>query len=57
MNPSIEALLARVQKPGWYAGGELNSVVKDKASVRIRFAFCFPDLYGNGKIAPLPSAI
>ena len=48
MNPTIETLLDRVQKPGRYAGGELNSVVKDRAAVRIRFAFCFPDLYEVG---------
>ena len=39
MNPTIETLLDRVQKPGRYAGGELNSVVKDKAALAIRFAF------------------
>lgn len=48
MNPTIETLLDRVQKPGRYAGGELNSVVKDRDAVRIRFAFCFPDLYEVG---------
>ena len=48
MNSSIEALLAQVQKPGRYSGGELNSVVKDRETVRIRFAFCFPDLYEVG---------
>ena len=35
MNPTIETLLDRVQKPGRYAGGELNSVVKDRDAVRI----------------------
>ena len=43
MNP--ERLLLRVKNPAWYSGGELNSVVKDKATVKTRFAFCFPDLY------------
>jgi len=37
-----------VQKPGRYCGGELNSVVKNKAEVALRFAFCFPDEYGIG---------
>ena len=41
----LERLLLRVKNPAWYSGGELNSVVKDKNSVKTRFAFCFPDLY------------
>ncbi len=44
----IEAILPLVQKPARYTGGELNSVVKDKANVDIRFAFCFPDTYEIG---------
>ncbi len=44
----IEKFLLRVQKPGRYTGGELNSVVKDKDSVDIRYAFCFPDTYEIG---------
>ena len=41
----LEHLLLRVQNPAWYSGGEWNSVVKDKNTVKTRFAFCFPDLY------------
>ena len=41
----LERLLLRVQNPAWYSGGEWNSVVKDKNTVKTRFAFCFPDLY------------
>ncbi|MBO5213795.1 MAG: TIGR03960 family B12-binding radical SAM protein [Clostridia bacterium] len=41
----LERLLLRVKNPAWYSGGELNSVVKDKETVKTRFAFCFPDLY------------
>ena len=41
-------LLNKVEKPGRYIGGELNSVVKDHSSVKTRFAFCFPDLYEIG---------
>ncbi|MBQ7124193.1 MAG: TIGR03960 family B12-binding radical SAM protein [Oscillospiraceae bacterium] len=37
-----------VQKPARYCGGELNSVVKNKDEVSVRFAFCFPDLYEVG---------
>ena len=41
----LERLLLRVKNPAWYSGGELNSIVKDKETVKTRFAFCFPDLY------------
>ena len=44
----LDALLLRVQKPGRYTGGELNSVVKDPEKMAIRFAFCFPDTYEVG---------
>ncbi len=44
----IEKLLLKVQKPGRYVGGEINSVVKEKSQVDVRFAFCFPDLYEIG---------
>lgn len=29
-------------------GGELNSIVKDRGNVEVRFAFCFPDTYEVG---------
>ena len=44
----LENILLKVQKPGRYTGGELNSVIKDKEKVDIRFAFCFPDTYEIG---------
>ena len=44
----FEELIMSVQKPGRYSGGELNSIVKDKAQVDVRFAFCFPDTYEIG---------
>ena len=44
----FEQLLLSVQKPGRYSGGEINSVVKDKSKVSVRFAFCFPDVYEIG---------
>ena len=44
----LESLLLEVQKPGRYSGGEINSVIKDKSTVHIRFAFCFPDTYEIG---------
>lgn len=48
MNKTIEKLLADVQKPGRYVGGELNSVIKDLNEIDVRFAFCFPDTYEIG---------
>lgn len=47
--PTIpEKLFGLVQKPARYSGGELNSVIKNKEDVKVRFAFCFPDLYEVG---------
>ena len=48
LKEKIERILPLVQKPARYTGGELNSVVKDKENVDIRFAFCFPDTYEIG---------
>lgn len=48
MDKKLEIALRKVQKPSRYTGGELNSVVKDKHSVDLRFAFCFPDVYEVG---------
>ncbi len=45
MNDSV---LAQVEKPARYTGGELNSVMKQPADLDIRFAFCFPDTYEIG---------
>ncbi|MGN0452010.1 MAG: TIGR03960 family B12-binding radical SAM protein [Acutalibacteraceae bacterium] len=44
----FERLLLSVQKPGRYSGGEINSVIKNKEKVDVRFAFCFPDTYEIG---------
>ena len=41
-------ILTSVQKPGRYAGGEYGQVIKDRAAVSARFAFCFPDTYEIG---------
>ena len=38
----------KVSKPGRYTGGEYGQVVKNKAKVKARFAFCFPDTYEIG---------
>ncbi len=45
---SLERFLLKVQKPGRYTGGELNSVIKDPKNADMRFAFCFPDVYEIG---------
>ena len=47
-NPKLEQLFSQVQRPARYTGGELNSIVKDKNNVNLRFAFCFPDTYEVG---------
>jgi radical SAM family uncharacterized protein len=44
----LEQILPRVEKPGRYTGGELNSVQKEWDSVRVRLALAFPDLYDLG---------
>ncbi len=41
-------ILMSIEKPERYIGHEVNSVVKDKAEVQIRFAMCFPDVYEIG---------
>jgi len=38
----------QVEKPARYIGGELNMVKKEPASVKIRFAYAFPDVYEIG---------
>lgn len=43
-----DKILMSVEKPARYLGGELHQVIKDPASVDIRFAFCFPDVYEIG---------
>ena len=48
ISKEVQKILPLVQKPGRYTGGELNSVVKDKNSVKLRYAFCFPDSYEIG---------
>ncbi|MDD4414049.1 MAG: TIGR03960 family B12-binding radical SAM protein, partial [Oscillospiraceae bacterium] len=48
MGYDLEDLFRLVQKPGRYTGGELNSIIKNKEEIEVRFAFCFPDLYEVG---------
>ena len=42
----LDRLLAAVEKPARYLGGEWNEIVKEEA--RLRFALCFPDVYEIG---------
>lgn len=44
----IKHILARVEKPGRYTGGEYGELIKDKSAVDVRMAFCFPDTYEIG---------
>jgi radical SAM superfamily enzyme YgiQ (UPF0313 family) len=45
---ALPRLLPRVQKPGRYAGGELNQVIKDWSTTGLRAALVFPDVYDLG---------
>lgn len=44
----LERILLKVERPGRYVGGELNSTYKDWGSVKTRVAFVFPDIYDIG---------
>lgn len=43
-----DEILLKVEKPARYIGNEINSVIKDKNKIDIRFAMCFPDVYEIG---------
>ncbi|WP_028709507.1 TIGR03960 family B12-binding radical SAM protein [Propionicicella superfundia] len=45
----LEPLLARVNKPIQYIGGEVNSVVKDWERTEVRWALMYPDAYEVGQ--------
>ena len=48
MDDRLRRILPRVQKPARYVGGEVNQIIKEKAEVELRLAFCFPDTYEIG---------
>ena len=48
MDARLERILPKVQKPARYVGGEYHQIIKDKAEVDLRMAFCFPDVYEIG---------
>ena len=39
-----DEILLKIEKPARYIGNEVNSVMKDKNEVDVRFAMCFPDV-------------
>ena len=43
-----DEILLKIEKPARYIGNEVNSVMKEKDQVDIRFAMCFPDVYEIG---------
>lgn len=48
MERFLERVLATVEKPVRYVGGEWNSVKKDWNDVEVKMAFAFPDVYEVG---------
>ena len=45
---NLSTILKSVSKPGRYTGGEYGQIIKDKKSIDLRVAFCFPDTYEIG---------
>lgn len=43
-----DEILMKIEKPARYIGHEINSIVKDKNTVDVRFCMCFPDVYEIG---------
>ena len=43
-----DEILLEIEKPARYIGNEINSVMKNRNEVDIRFAMCFPDVYEIG---------
>ena len=41
-------ILLKIEKPARYIGNEVNSVMKKKEDIDVRFAFVFPDVYEIG---------
>ena len=44
----LDRILLKVQKPGRYVGGELNSIAKDWNAIQMKVALVFPDIYDIG---------
>jgi len=45
---NLDDILLKVTRPGRYAGGEWNSIVKDWDSTPIKIALSYPDIYEIG---------
>lgn len=43
-----DEILMQVEKPARYIGNEVNSVMKEKENIAVRFCMCFPDIYEIG---------
>lgn len=43
-----DEILMEIEKPARYIGNEVNSVMKDKSKIDVRFCMCFPDAYEIG---------
>jgi len=43
-----DEILLQIDKPARYIGNEINSIVKNRENIEIRFALCFPDVYEIG---------
>ncbi len=43
-----DEILLQIDKPARYIGNEVNSVMKEKENIEVRFAMCFPDVYEIG---------
>lgn len=48
MDPRLENILRRVQKPARYVGGEWNALRKDWEKTPVKIVFAFPDVYEVG---------
>jgi radical SAM family uncharacterized protein len=48
LKEAVLRFISRVQTPGQYIGGELNSVVKDHRQIRGKLCLAFPDTYELG---------
>ncbi len=44
----LEQILLKVERPGRYVGGEINSVAKDWNKIQTKVALIFPDIYDIG---------
>ena len=43
-----DEIMLKIDKAARYIGGEVNSVMKDKNKVDLRFCMAFPDVYEIG---------